>query len=193
MPDSVKASRQHAVEEAVAMAAALTVFDALRRFLSFRQREEVLAGRGPAAKALLRRSPPRPKPPARCLDSRGDSPEEALADMRAMRDLVLPFELAQWQETISTELVSHHGQPAFYSNEAAAYFEEGQSLSWRPDTGDTNPWLLRKGEKAWNANVEQPVVLFRPMGNIEALDLANRGVQGRKRWRRPKYAAAKRS
>ncbi len=60
VPDNVKAARFGVVKEAARMAAALTLHDALRCHLAYRNRHEALAGEGAAAKSLLCRPPPRP-------------------------------------------------------------------------------------------------------------------------------------
>ena len=105
VPDSVKASRHHIVEEALAMGAALTVADALRRSLAHRHRQEALAGRGPAAKALLRRSPPRPPGPQ--IDSRKFASTAEYTDdsEQQLLDSVLEFEVEKWEDAAAPSFV----------------------------------------------------------------------------------------
>ena len=187
LPDDAKFRRRHLVEEAVVMASALTVHDALRRFLAHRHRQGALAGRGPVANALLRRPPPRPQTYYLLRPGLGPnlSAEIPLQDegLEEIEDLEI-WESAPAGLTMSADYVA---------GESNTNYLEGGIASRSGMPQKQSPWAL--GGPAMPALSEEPdAAAFRTVGGMEALDLANRQPQTsalrRKPNQRPKYAAA---
>lgn len=172
VPDSIKSARRGIVEEAAAMAAALSVHDALRRFLAYRHREEALAGRGPAARALLRRKPPRPPVP------RNDSSKYVAdwSEQYTPSGSVLPFGL---EESESEELACE------ITNNIMGIQSGGD------DQEHKFRWVLRSTKMPVETSSELPIAAFRSVGYVEALDLAERDVRMQKKRRQRRAKAAK--
>ena len=198
VPDNVKAARLRVVEEAVHMAAALTVHDALRRYLAVRHRHEALEKEGAAAKSLLCRPPPRP------LMLQVPENQVQVTDMCPTESSSMPIDEACWGVgrsapsglTASRGLVG--GSSTFSESDGDGMFStEAQTAAIHAELAQS-AWMLggRAVTVSGDTKGDSPAAVRQTAGKMEALDLATRRlppVVRRKGTQRPKarYAPAK--
>ena len=172
LPDDVKLRRRNLPEEAAVMDAALTVHDALRRSLAHRHRQEALTGRGPAANALLRQSPPHPPAPAVLPGSglndhlspvHGDEEEQGL------------WKSERAGSTLWGAFAGASG--ASFSKDMESSDDESSPHAFLP--GKQGPWVLGgAGAPASALSEEEPAAAaFRTVSDVEALELENLRTQ----------------